>query len=95
MSFWKRFNAANLRVVMQYLKSDFNKKKRSFTIGIISVLLVVFFICVLMNAIEMSPVIFLRLCEDQSGETDVILLPAAIQNDASKEEEINENISNK
>jgi hypothetical protein len=93
MSFWKRFDASNLRVVFQYLKSDFNKKKRSFTIGIISVFLVVFFICVLMNAIEMSPVIFLRLCEDQSGETDVILLPASIQNDASKEEENKEKIS--
>jgi len=87
MSFWNRFNAANLRVVFQYLKSDFTKKKRSFMIGVISVFLVVFFICVLMNVIEMSPVIFLRLCEDQSGETDVILLPASIQNEASKEEE--------
>ena len=91
MNFFDRFHFSNLRVVFEYLKSDISKKKRTFTIGLISVFLVVFFICVLMNIIEMSPVIFLRLCEDQSGETDIILIPSLSQNDAHKNYESQEN----
>jgi hypothetical protein len=74
----------NILVVFNYLKSDLNKKKRSFLIGLTSIFLVVFFICVLMNTIENSPVIFLRLCEDQSGEIDVILIPQIDKKDVKK-----------
>jgi len=81
----KKINLSNFKIVYQYIKSDFIKKKKSYIIGVISVFLIVLFICVLMNAIEMSPVIFLRLCEDQSGETDIILLPAPVQDELSSE----------
>lgn len=88
---WQKLNCSNLRVVFQYLKSDFSKKKRSFLIGLISVFLVVFFICLLINVIEMSPVIFLRLCEDKAGETDVMIIPSQVQKDAKKENKNNPN----
>lgn len=83
MNFFQTQNK-NILVVLNYLKSDLSKKKRSFLIGFISIFLVVFFICVLMNTIENSPVIFLRLCEDQSGETDVILIPRIDKKDVKK-----------
>ena len=89
MSFFKTQNK-NTRVVLNYLKSDLSKKKRSFLIGLTSIFLVVFFICVLMNTIENSPVIFLRLCEDQSGETDVILFPQIGKKDVKKYTKQNE-----
>jgi len=83
MSLFKTTNK-NILIVFNYLKSDLNKKKRSFLIGLISIFLVVFFICILMNTIENSPVIFLRLCEDQSGEIDVVLIPQIDKKDIKK-----------
>lgn len=83
MNFFKTQNK-NISIILNYLKSDLGKKKRSFLIGLTSIFLVVFFICVLMNTIENSPVIFLRLCEDQSGETDIVLLPEIDKKDVKK-----------
>jgi hypothetical protein len=74
----------NIKAIFNYLQSDFIKKKRSFTIGLTTVFLVVFFICLLMNTLSLAPAIFLRLSEDQAGEIDIIMLPYFNQQDASK-----------
>jgi hypothetical protein len=74
----------NFKAILNYLKSDLSKKKRSYTIGLTTVFLVVFFICLLMNTLSLAPAIFLRLSEDQTGEIDIIMLPYFNQQDASK-----------
>ena len=75
---------SNFKVIFNYLISDLKKKQRSFKIGLFTIFLVVFFISLLMNTIGISPVIFLRLCEDQAGETDIIMIPFFNKEDASK-----------
>jgi len=66
---------ANLKVVLNYLKSNIIKNPRTFKIGFVSIFLVVFFISLLMNAISISPVIFTRLTEDIVGEADIVMIP--------------------
>ena len=66
---------SNLRVTMNYLKSDLIKKQRTFKIGLVSIFMVVFFLTLLLNAIELCPSIFIRLSEKQSSDIDLILTP--------------------
>ena len=76
--------SSNLKVILNYLKSDIVKKQRSFKIGLISIFLVVFFIALLTNTISVSPIVFLRLSENQAGETDIIMTPYFTKQDVSK-----------
>ena len=62
-------------VVFNYLNSDLIKKQRTFKIGLITIFLVVFFTSLLLNTINLSSLIFLRLAENQAGETDLIMIP--------------------
>ena len=66
---------SNLSVIINYLKSDLIKKQRSFKIGLISIYLVVFFLTLLLNAIQLCPCIFIKLTEEQNSEIDLILTP--------------------
>ena len=66
---------SNLIVTVNYLKSDLIKKQRSFKIGLISIFLVVFFLTLLLNAIELCSCIFIKLSEEQTGEIDLIFTP--------------------
>ena len=66
---------SNLTVTINYLKSDLIKKQRAFKIGLISIFMVVFFLTLLLNAIQLCPSIFIKLGEQQSGEIDLILTP--------------------
>ena len=70
-----------LCVILDYLHSDLFKKQRSFKIGLISIFLVVFFIGLLINIIQLSPNIFLRLSEESIGEADFIFAPSLGQKD--------------
>ena len=65
----------NLIVTINYLKSDLIKKQRAFKIGLISIFLVVFFLTLLLNAIELCSCIFIKLSEEQTGEIDLIFTP--------------------
>ena len=65
----------NLIVALNYLKSDLIKKQRAFKIGFVSIFLVVFFLTLLLNAIELCSCIFIKLSEDQTGEIDLIFTP--------------------
>ena len=66
---------SNLIVTMNYLKSDLIKKQRAFKIGLVSIFLVVFFLTLLLNAIELCSCIFIKLSEEQTGEIDLIFTP--------------------
>ena len=66
---------SNLTVTLNYLKSDLIKKQRAFKIGLISIFLVVFFLTLLLNAIQLCSCIFIKLSEEQSGEIDLIFTP--------------------
>ena len=66
---------SNIRVTINYLESDLVKKQRAFKIGLISIFLVVFFLTLLLNAIQLCPCIFIKLSEEQTGEIDLILTP--------------------
>lgn len=74
---------SNLQVILSYLKSDLIKKQKSFKIGLFTIFLVVFFVSLLLNAIGMSPLVFLRLSEDQAGEADIIMTPFLSKRDVS------------
>ena len=64
-----------LNVIVFYLKYDLIKKQRDFKIGLISIFLVVFFLTLLFNAIQLIPCIFIKLSEEQNSEIDLILTP--------------------
>ena len=66
---------SNLMVIINYLKSDLIKKQRAFKIGLISIFLVVFFLTVLFDAIELCPSVFVKVAEEQTGEIDLIFTP--------------------
>ena len=75
---------SNLIVAIYYLKSDLIKKQRDFKIGLISVFLVVFFLALLLNGIQLTPTIFIKLSEEQQSEIDLILTPDLNKNMESK-----------
>ena len=72
---------ANFNVIINYLKSDLIKKQRTFRIGLISIYLVIFFLSILLYAISLFPNIFIRICEEQVGESDFIFLPLLLKPD--------------
>ena len=76
---------SNLVVTMNYLKSDLIKKQRAFKIGLISIFLVVFFLTLLLNAIELCSCIFIKLSEEQSGEIDLIFTPFLTSKSVNKQ----------
>ena len=61
---------SNIIVITNYLKSDLIKKQRAFKIGLISIFMVVFFLTLLFNAIQLIPSIFIKLTEQQSSEIE-------------------------
>ena len=62
MGFCDNF-VSNLVVTINYLKSDLIKKQRSFKIGLVSIFMIVFFLTLLLNAIQLCPCIFIKLSE--------------------------------
>ena len=70
---------SNLSIASYYLKSDLIKKQRDFKIGIFAVFLVVFFLTILLNAIQYSVTIFIKLSEENNSEIDFILT-SSLQN---------------
>ena len=76
---------SNLKVAIYYLKFDLIKKQRDFKIGLIAVFLVVFFITLLLNAIQYTPTIFIKLTEETQSEIDLILTPDLSSNLKSEE----------
>eukprot|EP01132_Coremiostelium_polycephalum_P006778 gene6778-8410_t len=63
----------DLRVAIKYVYNNSKKNLKSLILGLLTVFLVVLFISFLQNLIQASPIVFLKLSEDQSGELDLVL----------------------
>jgi hypothetical protein len=72
-----------VRIVVNYIVSDIQRKPRSFKIGLFTIYLVVTFISLVQSAFQMSPLIFLQLSETQAGDTDLMVVPVPLQNDTT------------
>lgn len=59
-----------LRTIVNYIGSDITKKKRSFKIGVFTIFLVVTFIVLLKSIVDVAPIAFLKVGQDQSGVFD-------------------------
>lgn len=55
---------------LNYITSDIIKKKCSFLIGVFSIYLVVSFITFLKSVIDISPIVFLNVGQEQAGIFD-------------------------
>ena len=60
---------------IQYIWADAKKNKKNVFIGVFTIVLVLSCVCLLQNAIAKSPIIFLKIAENQSGEFDLLLTP--------------------
>jgi len=69
-------------IILAYIMTDIEKKPRSFKIGLFSIFIVVGFLVLMQSAIQISPLIFLKISESQIGDTDVILTPIPPSNDS-------------
>jgi hypothetical protein len=57
--------------ILAYIQKDIKKKARSFKIGVFTVFLVVSFITALKSLIDVAPIAFLKVAQDQAGAIDV------------------------
>eukprot|EP00742_Colponemidia_sp_Colp-10_P003305 GILJ01003519.1.p1 GENE.GILJ01003519.1~~GILJ01003519.1.p1 ORF type:complete len:1186 (-),score=204.90 GILJ01003519.1:249-3806(-) len=74
-----------LRLAVNYVIADTKKRVRSFRIGVLTVFLVVLFVSLLQSAVQLSPIMFLRLAEQTVSETDLMLTPVPAKNDTTLE----------
>eukprot|EP00762_Andalucia_godoyi_P002414 ANDGO_02681.mRNA.1 FtsX domain-containing protein len=65
----------SVRVSIHYIVNDASRHKRAWLVGVCTVFIVVFFLTLLLNAVQRSPYIFLRLSEYSVGEMDLVLTP--------------------
>jgi hypothetical protein len=70
-----------LSTILNYISTDIAKKPRSFKIGVFSVFIVVVFLTLLESGLSITPIMFLKIAEDQAGAIDLILAPVAAVND--------------
>ena len=60
-----------------YVWADAKRSRKNVAIGVFTVLLVVSCVCLLQSAIAKSPIIFIKVAENQVGEFDVLFTPKA------------------
>lgn len=65
-------SAFNTFVLFNYIVSDISKKPRSYRIGVFTVTITVAFVILIYNILDIAPAIFLKLSEDQVGESDFV-----------------------
>jgi hypothetical protein len=65
--------AASFKLASSYVVASIQRDRRAFCIGVATIAIVVTFAALLQSAVEISPVIFMKLAEDQAGEADVVL----------------------
>ena len=59
-----------LMTILNYIHSDIQKKQRSFKIGVFTIFLVVTFIMLLKSLVDVAPIAFLKVGQDQAGVFD-------------------------
>lgn len=69
-----------LGTITDYILMDIRKRKRSFCIGTLTVFLVVCFLTTLKSIIDIAPIAFLKVGQDQAGSIDFTLLPNSVNN---------------
>ena len=69
-------------IILAYIINDIQKKPRSFKIGLFSIFIVVGFLVLMQSALQLSPLVFLKISESQIGDADFILTPIASANDS-------------
>lgn len=62
---------------IKYVWTDVKRSKKNALIGVFTIVLVLTCVCLLQNAIEKSPMIFMKIAENEVGEFDLILTPKA------------------
>ena len=56
--------------IFNYIKSDIRKKTKAFRIGVVTIFIVVSFITMLKSLIDVAPIAFLKVGQDQAGAFD-------------------------
>jgi len=64
---------ASFKIIFRYLMADMKKKQRAFKIGFGTILIVVTFVTALESALQIIPLVFLKIAEDQVGEADLAM----------------------
>lgn len=70
------YQSSTLKVtltIFDYVTSDISKRKGSFCIGTTTVFLVVMFLTALKSVIDIVPIAFLKVGQDQGGSIDISL----------------------
>jgi len=70
-----------LKIILNYVITDIQKRPRSFKIGVFSVFIVVTFLTILQAGLSITPIIFIKLAENQAGDVDLMFTPIAAEND--------------
>jgi t-SNARE complex subunit (syntaxin) len=52
---------------LNYVNMDTKKRLGSFSIGLLTIIIVVFVVSILYNSVQKAPIVFLKLAEDQAG----------------------------
>ncbi|KAI9104652.1 FtsX-like permease family-domain-containing protein [Phlyctochytrium arcticum] len=68
--------AGTLRLVVGYTLRETSKRKRSFSIGLLTVLLTVAFLSLIQNIVDRASILFLKFSEDSAGQWDLLLTPS-------------------
>ena len=69
-------------IIITYISTDIQKKPRAFKIGLFSIFIVVGFLVLMQSALQLSPLVFLKISENQIGDADLILFPIPLDNDS-------------
>ncbi len=66
---------ASMRIIFRYLMAELKKKQRAFKIGFGTIMIVVTFVTALESGLHAIPLAFLKISENNAGETDVAMYP--------------------
>jgi len=73
----------SLNIVINYIITDILKRPRSFKIGVFSIFLVVSFLAVIQAGLSLTPIIFIKLAENQASDIDLMMTPIPVESDPS------------
>ena len=75
-----RHVVATTRVSWAFTKSDLHKRRTGYLIGVFTIIVVVLVVAAILDGTSKSPVLFVKLAEDQTGEMDMIMLGTTDEN---------------
>eukprot|EP01132_Coremiostelium_polycephalum_P005002 gene5002-6228_t len=70
-----RYVFLNINIAFSYVHKNSKRNKKNALVGMICIFLVVFFISFFQNLIQISPIVVMKMAENQVGEADLILTP--------------------